>query len=174
MAKFIYELVIMWLMSSNLNELRTKISAVIDGLESTLCAAADELRSLGGIASDDYADCILNHNRFGGDTAEIYFYRFAPKGCPRPDSEDFFTFMSEPDKASAYRKQCYLTWASEIHFVEPIVEKYGGHITVDGLPLDSYLLAVVADGHTPDHRVHVGIEVPGQGKLYSLKKIISE
>ncbi len=147
-------------MKANLQDMRDKTSSVLDGLEKTLYAAARDVRLLKQTGCEDYADAVLDQNGFDGDTAEIYFHRFAPRGSSIPNNREEF-------------KIAYQKWVQGIKRVQRVVQRYGGTVEVRDMPLDKYL-AEIKDGKKPEHRVHVTILVPGQETLCLLRMIVTD
>ena len=137
-----------------------------------LYAAAREVRALKRAGSVDYANAVLGRNGFGGNEAEIYFYRFASAGSPRPSNQaEFSALLSDPQRYKAYEEACYKRWSQGITAAQRVVNRYGGEVTVDDIPLDRYFLEVQGSGVIPNHRVHVKISIPGQDTLRQLRKL---
>ena len=134
--------------------------------------AAKEVRELRTPASDDYSDALLGKNCYGGDTAEIYLYRFAPDGSPQPsDREAYETLMGDAGKKAQYEKACHENWLADIGRLNEVVGKYDGEIQIDEKPLDTFLEELQASGEMLTHRVHVQIRVPGQQELGKVRQI---
>ena len=159
-------------MKRDLQSIRERMPALFQGIEETLYAAAGEVRALKRTGSGDYADAILDQNGFGGDTAEIYFYRFASEDSPNPSEAGFRALMSDPERSRAYEEACYRRWSSDITAVQRVVRRYEGEITVNGMPLDNYFFEVEDSGVTPNHRVHVRILIAGQDALCQLRELV--
>jgi hypothetical protein len=159
-------------MPEGLPLIKQGIAQLRAGLESTVHATAKEVRGLGTTCSEDYAEAILDENGYGGDTAEIYFYRFAPEGFPSPsDRVEFQALMGNPQRSAEYRASCYKGWRDELQSVQEVVARHDGAIEVEGMTLQDYLGAVQEAGETPDHRVHVRVSVPGQDQLRLIRNL---
>ncbi len=132
--------------------------------------AATKVRALKTPYSEEYAEAILDRNTFGFDTAEVYFYRFAPKGSPNPTDTAYHMVMDDPVKKATYDKECYCGWVTEIQQVQKIVDKYDGQIEAYSIPLKDYIAEVERSGKIPEFRIRVRISIPGQLQLRSLRK----
>ncbi len=162
-------------MDRELAQIKQGTASMIIGLENTIYAAAREVLDLKKAGSGDYAEAILGRNGFGGDTAEIYFYRFAPKGSPRPSNQaEFQALLADPERSKAYDKACYQRWVKVVQAVQRVVRRYGGDVEVNNYPLQAYLNLVESSGKTPAHRVQVRISIPGQGKLRTLRELMEK
>ena len=162
-------------MKANLQDIRSRMPTVLDGLENTLYATAKEVRALRTTCSEEYAEAILDQNGFGGDTAEIYFYSFAPEGFPSPSNgEEFQALRANPHRNEAYEKACYQGWKTEIEAVNGIVTSHEGTIEVNDYRLADYLREAEESGKTPVHRVQVKISMPGHENLRQLRDIVEE
>lgn len=151
-----------------------RLESAVGQLETTVYSAARDVRALKKAGSGDYADAILNRNGFGGDTAEIYFYRFAPRGSARPSNQaEFQALMADPERSREYVRACYEKWLKEVQAVEKIVQRYGGKLEVNGAPFEMFQRWVANNPtRVPDHRVHVKITFPGQVELRTLRELI--
>lgn len=162
-------------MKQDLVRIKQETESVISGLENTVYAAARDVRALKKAGSRDYADAILDRHGFGGDTAEIYFYRFAPKGSPRPSNQvEFQALLADPERHKVYAEACYQRWVEGIQAVQRVIQRYGGAVEVDDIPLSDFLSLVKDPDKKPDHRVHVKISVPGQDKLRTLRRLVEK
>jgi len=84
-------------MSEGITLIKQGIAQLRAGSEETVNATAQEVRELGTTCSEDYAQAIWEENSYGGDTAEVYFYRFAPEGFPSPDDrKEYQALMNRP------------------------------------------------------------------------------
>ena len=160
-----------------LDHIKGEVPSVLKRLEKTVYAAASHVRRLKQAGCGDYADAILNRYGFGGDggTAENELSRFAPKGSPRPSDQTGIQELSaNPERHKAYVDACYERWVKGITDIKRVVEKYGGDVIVNGMPLDAYLrreyLRQVTHSGEPPDKVQVKIFVPGQDKLSSLRE----
>jgi len=159
-------------MSDGITLIKQGIAQLRAGLENTVHATAKEVRGLGTTCSEDYAKAVLDENGYGGDTAEIYFYRFAPEGFPSPsDRTEFQALMDNPQRSSEYRDSCYRRWKDEIQRVQEVVAQHNGAIEVEGMTLQDYLSAVQKARETPGHRVHVRVSVPGLDQLRLVRSL---
>lgn len=176
-------------MDSDLEKIRRQLPTVLADLEGSVFAAAKEVRALGRICSDEYADAILDQNGFGSDTAEVYFYRYAPEGSPQPsDRQAFEAFMSNVARKEEYARACYRGWKEEVLATQAIVGKYGGKIGIVSdrssppCPLDysleqfdrHYVSPALPAWDMFGHRLHVKVEFPGHEKLRKLREITKE
>ena len=159
-------------MSDGITTIKQGIKALRKGLETTVYAAAREVRGLKATCSSEYAEAVLDTNGHGGNTARVYFYRFAPEGFPRPsDRGAFAALLGDPQRSAEYNDTCYLRWKDNIQRVQDVIARYGGTVGVDGLPLQDYLREVEQSGKTPAHRVQITISVPGQEHVRLLREI---
>lgn len=160
--------------STSMAFIKEGVSELKKELEGTLYASAKEVRELRTPGSEDYANAILDENVFSRDTAEIYFYRFAPEGFPVPGETEFQTLMRDPKIKAEYRESCYNGWKGELQEVQGILSGYNGIITVKDMGLQNYLEEVEKDRDFPSWRVQVKFTVPGQNKLRFIRGLEKE
>lgn len=157
-------------MPNPIYHLKNAIDQLKAGLENTIRAAAKEITLLQTPKNRQYADAVMDQNGFGGDTCEIYFHVYAPRGSIGPSLKPkaykkFEQAMNDPAKKLAYDKANFEGWKKEIYAIQGVASVFGGQVEVDYLPLDAYLRQLRETNVTPDHRVHVKLVIPGQDEL---------
>lgn len=168
-------------MLDGINLIREGIKKIEEELEKTVYAAAKEVRELGTASASEYADAILykNRNMYGRDISEIYLYKFAPEGYPRPDNNinKYWELLKNPKRKKEYNKLCYNGWYEEIKKVQEVIDKYSGSIFIcednylmfEGghssyMTLQDYWTAVQSN-EISDFIVHVRIHTPELAQL---------
>ena len=153
-------------MSSGADLIRQGVESLETELIDKPREASDQMIALGSPCSQEYADAALGINGFGGNTAEIYFYRFAPKCFPSPGDENYSVYMADAGRAAEYASICFNGFLEELSKVERIVSSYNGVLTIDHAPRELYVQRVKMVGKESVHRAHVTLSFVDQRKMW--------
>ncbi len=144
----------------NLSKLKRDTNFILDGLENTLCGAANEIKNMDIPYSDNFAEMVMGEKNY----VEVEIEKYGKNAKKNKD----------------YEKKRYENWEKDMKKINSVIKRYMGDESFlsfgkssGWVPLDYYLDKIVDEnnpGDTIKDKVEMGVYIPQIDKLKNIAK----